>query len=100
MTFIIGTPHARRAGYLLNDNTASGGKKQEADVVTCAHCQKIILLQKWKDDGGWCARCSKPVCGTCSDRMLTRGCEPFTKWVDEQSALAYRKSQLRKIAGL
>lgn len=70
------------AGYLLSDDRASGGKLQEADVLTCAHCQKLLLGDSWREDGGFCGRCCAPVCGRCADRMLTDGCTPFAKLID------------------
>lgn len=100
MTFIIGTPHTHNAGYYRNDDTASGGKKTEADVQTCLHCQKLILMQKWKDDGGWCSRCQAPVCGHCSDRMLTYGCEPFLKQLEKFIETQHRAVSFAKLAGL
>lgn len=100
MGFIIGTPHTHNSGYYKNDDTASGGRKTEADIQTCSHCQAIIKMQDWKEDGGWCGRCMKPICGPCADRMLTRGCEPFTKQIEEAMNRDYHRRQFRKFAGL
>lgn len=100
MTFVIGTPFARNAGYYNSDNTASGGRKVEADVQTCKHCQKIILMQAWKDDGGYCSRCQAPVCGPCADRMLTFGCEPFLKTLEATLEHQHRVVGFAKLAGL
>jgi len=85
MSFVIGTPHASGAGYYNNDDRPSGGKQQQADVRTCTHCQKIVLLQAWKEEGGWCSRCMAPICDFCADRMLVFGCEPFMKQVEQYS---------------
>jgi hypothetical protein len=57
---IIGTPHTKGAGYYKNDDTASGGKKSEADIRTCTHCQAVIKMQAWKEDGGFCGKCMGP----------------------------------------
>jgi len=97
---IIGTPHTHNAGYYKNDDTASGGRKSEADVQSCSHCQRVILMQQWKEDGGWCGRCMKPICGPCADRMQTRGCEPFIKQIEQALEANYRVQHLRKLAGL
>lgn len=82
------------AGYLLNDDRASGGRKTEADVLCCRHCQRTLIGDAWRQDGGWCGRCGAPVCGVCADRMQTRGCEPFLKVVDAQLTTAARRRQL------
>ncbi len=96
----IGTPHTSGSGYYCNDDTPSGGTKSEADIQTCTHCQKVIKLQDWKDDGGFCGRCMKPICGPCADRMLTYGCEPFIKQIESALESEYRRKQFRKVAGL
>lgn len=72
------------AGYLMNDDRAAGGTKTEADILTCAHCQRLLIVASWKEDGGWCGRCGAPSCGTCADRMLVEGCTPFVKRVEER----------------
>jgi hypothetical protein len=100
MTFLIGTPHASGSGYFLNDDRNSGGAKAEAHVQCCGHCQKVIKLELWKEDGGFCRRCMLPVCASCADRMLTYGCEPFIKLIEREAERAVRLSQFRKLAGL
>lgn len=97
---ISGTPHAKGAGYYRNDDTASGGKKTEADVRTCTHCQKVILMQAWKDDGGFCGKCMAPICGLCADRMDAHGCEPFVKKIETALEIESKLHQYRKLAGL
>lgn len=100
MTFIIGTPHTHNSGYYRNDDTPSGGSLSEADIQTCTHCQKILKMNLWKEDGGFCGRCMAPICGTCADKMLTNGCEPFIKQIEQSLESDYKKKQFRKIAGL
>ena len=100
MTFIIGTPHTKGAGYYNNNDTPSGGKLTEADVRTCLHCQAIILLQKWKEDGGWCGRCNAPICGPCADRMEFFGCEPFIAQIEKEFNTSEKLFAFRKLAGL
>ena len=82
MSFIIGTPHTKNAGYYMN-NQELGSKREQADVQTCTHCQRVLLMDRWKEDGGWCGRCMAPICIYCADRMPTFGCEPFMKKIDE-----------------
>lgn len=94
----IGTPYTRGAGYFVNNIGLA--RKQEADVRTCTHCQAVILMQKWKDDGGFCGRCMAPICGICADRMLTYGCEPFLKKLEQGMEARYRMVQFSKLAGL
>lgn len=72
-----------QAGFLLNDDRASGGKRTEADVLICEHCQHTLIGSSWRDDGGWCGRCGAPVCGSCADRMQTEGCTPFVRKIEE-----------------
>jgi hypothetical protein len=99
MTFIIGTPHTHGAGYFKNDDRTSGGKLAEADVQTCAHCQKIIKMQQWDADVGWCRYECKPVCGPCNKRMQTHGCEPFLKQIETHVETLVKLEQHLKIGG-
>ena len=103
---IAGTAHSHSAGFYQNDDTPSGGAQAKADIQTCTHCQCVLFMHPvvgqvcWKDDGGWCGRCNKPICGPCADRMLTRGCEPFIKTLERQLEAAYRRRQFRALAGV
>lgn len=103
MTFIIGTPHAKGAGYYMNDDRASGGKKAEADIKTCPHCQAIIKMQGWDvvgDKGAWCNKCFAPICKSCGHKMKIYGCSPFIKQIEEQMERSETLAQFMKIAGL
>ena len=93
------------AGYYINDERASGDGVDEADVLTCPHCEKIIKLQDWRKEreqggGGWCRKCQAPVCGPCLDRMLVFGCEPWLKRIDRAFEENYRRAQNRKVLGI
>lgn len=96
MTFRIGTPYSRNAGYFMNDDRNSGGKKVEADIRTCPHCEKLIKMQEWKDNGAFCRKCNAPICPQCGDRALTFGCEPFKRQFDQQVEAMIRRKQLSR----
>jgi hypothetical protein len=102
MTFIrgIGTPNTKGAGYYRNDDTASGGSKVEADIKTCSHCQAIIKLQTWKEQGNFCNRCMAPICERCGIEMDTLGCVPFLKRLEQQVDSIVKYRQYLKVAGL
>jgi hypothetical protein len=78
----------------------------EAAVMTCAHCQKILYLHSvpgqpnWREDGGWCRSEMKPLCGPCADRALTYGCEPALKKVESYGNALVKYQQYLKVAGL
>lgn len=74
----------------------------EADTVSCNHCQRVMNKKTWRDDGGWCFGCGKPVCSPCfrlavsplgttqtilvADSPFTvkmAGCQPFKKQIDQ-----------------
>lgn len=90
MTFRIGTPHIKGAGYFINDRNLR--TRQEADVQTCSHCGAVLLMQEWKKRGAWCAKCMKPLCLGCGKEMKVSGCQPlsekFERFVEEQTVLA------------
>lgn len=78
MTFYIGTPHTKNAGYYSSRKSGDSSHEQD-DVQTCAHCQAVLLIREWKEEGGFCHREMKPLCLQCADRALLFGCEPFLK---------------------
>lgn len=84
MGIVIGTPHTKGAGYLLNDQNTS--RKHEADIRTCTHCQAVINMQQWKNDGAWCGKCCAPICGAnnpaCAAKTARQGCVPFFKQIE------------------
>lgn len=97
MPVIIGTPHAKGAGYY---SSTSDGKTTEADIRTCTHCQRVVNMQKWARGGGWCPQCSAPVCIACAKKMQTAGCEPFMKQLEKIIETQHRSESFRKLAGL
>lgn len=100
MTFLIGTPHSSGAGYYMNDDTASGGVKAQADIRTCTHCQAIIKMQLWKVEGAYCAKCAAPICFGCGALAEVEGCIPFNKRLYTALNDDYTSRQRRKLAGL
>lgn len=100
MTFIIGTPHTRGAGYLGAETGGHSSKKVEADIQTCSHCQAAIAMQAWKEDGGWCSKCQHPVCGPCADAMLLHGCLPYVKRLEMILESDEQRAQLRRLLGI
>ena len=94
---LIGTPHTKGAGYFVNDKDLRS--RQEADIQTCSHCQAIIKMQEWKDDGAWCGKCMKPLCDRCGTRALTFGCEPFLKKIEQYAEQQMRFAKIIKNSG-
>lgn len=97
---VTGRRQTDGAGYLFADDRASGGKLEEADMLGCNHCQKLMKAHLWKQDGGWCGCCAQPVCGPCADKISTQGCTPFIKLVDKQLSETHRKGQNARILGV
>lgn len=69
---------------IITDPDAHG--PQEMDTFTCAHCQTIVFLHnpdgtRKADQGGFCIKCFKPVCGPCAD--LGR-CTPIEKRIEQR----------------
>jgi hypothetical protein len=96
------TPYTRGAGYFLNNqNYSVNNGRQEADIRTCTHCEVVLNLQgEWKEDGGFCGKCMAPICGPCADRMLTHGCEPFIKKIEQAFEGTVNLALHRKLVGL
>jgi len=82
MTMYIGTALTKGAGYLLNGEKLNVSQREEADIRTCTHCQRVIKLQEWRQRGAWCNRCFAPICIPCGVEMQTKGCTPFLKKIE------------------
>jgi hypothetical protein len=106
MTFTIGTPFARNAGYFKNDNRVSGGALQEDDVRTCPHCQAVILMRQWRKieqgklNGGFCSRCNAPVCTNCTPKLLSEGCLPYIAKLEKALDMTVKLKTYLKLSGL
>jgi hypothetical protein len=100
MTFKIGTPHSRNAGYFVNDKALK--TRQEDDVQTCKHCQAVIKMREWRKVGGWCSKCNSPLCNNpkCVADTAAMGCVPFTRKIAEAFEAGEKLRQHLKIAGL
>lgn len=100
MTFGIGTPYTKGAGYFVNDKALRS--RQEADIRTCSHCQHVIKMQEWKLDGAWCSRCQAPICSepSCVQQTALYGCVPFLKKIEHYAEAQMRFERFYKDAGL
>ena len=88
-------------GYLLNDNSASGGTREEADMLGCKHCQALIKKTDWQTKGGMCMACSAPICHSCATRTVKFGCEgPYEKSIERAVEDQYRLTQNSRILGI
>ena len=87
---IVGTPHTRNSGYTMNDDRPGGGRKTEADIQTCPHCQKVIKMQEWAKAAvqNFCLKCQKPTC----EAPECQNCVPFMKRIEQ-----HIEAQLRRI---
>jgi hypothetical protein len=105
VTFSIGTPHTKGAGYLINNqNLGVGQGREEADIRTCPHCQKIINMQEWKHDGAWCPQCAAPICGNANPVCVAEnklfGCVPFLKKLEIFTRGQVTLRMFKRLAGL
>jgi len=102
MAFLIGTPHRHNAGYVMNNQDFATARREEADIQTCKHCQSVIKMQEWREDGAWCSHCNSPVCahGICAERTEKLGCIPYVKYIETILEGQTSLEQFRKMAGL
>jgi len=62
------------------------GQLYEVDVLTCAHCQTVVLLNlKRTRPRGFCAKCNHYIC---DNPVCHATCAPIAKVFDEAEALA------------
>jgi hypothetical protein len=83
-------------GYLLNDNRASGGKVEEADLLGCVSCQALIDKKKWQAEGCYDHQLGGPICSTCE----RTGTQNFKQYLDRALQESYRREQNAKILGI
>lgn len=69
----------RPHGYAVwTDPLAAGGDK-ERDTITCAHCNRIVVVEPRQDPsevGGFCRMCYRHLCNPCTDLGI---CTPFER---------------------
>lgn len=95
--YIAKSSHTHGASFFHNDNRASGGKHDEADVKSCSHCQALVRLDKVEH---FCAKCEHPVCGPCATKLLSEGCAPFRQKIDQALEAQARRRQFKRVAGI
>lgn len=102
VVMIIGTPHTHNAGYLLRNQDLSLAKRQEADIQCCKHCQAVIKMQEWREDGAWCSKCQSPVCarGECAVKTEKFGCLPYIAYIERLIEDEVTLNQYRKMVGI
>ena len=94
MTYIVTTPFTKGAGYLENGVNLNPSQREKADIRTCTHCQAVIKMQQWKHRGGFCFKCSAPICEHCAKELQTKGCVPFLKKIEAFAEQVMRFDQL------
>lgn len=90
----------RGMGYLLNDDTASGGQKQEADLLGCNHCDRLMRRKFWEARGGHCFVCDRSICPRCLQRIPKHGCEHSVRRFTAALEDEYRKQQNARVLGI
>jgi hypothetical protein len=88
-------------GYFYNDDRNSGGKLDEDDLLGCGHCPKPLKKAEWKQQGGMCMVCNKPLCIHCYRRAIEFGCSgPEIARFEKELEDRYRREQNAKILGI
>jgi len=71
-------------GYLLKWTEGGAKIELEADTISCSHCQKVLLKNRWKKQGAWCWRCGHAICSMCDEKSHVTGCVPFMQMIEAQ----------------
>ena len=62
-------------GYLLIDNTVSGGAKVEMPTLTCCHCNTVVVLNSARvRPRNYCRKCNAYLCDS---KICNEECNPF-----------------------
>lgn len=81
----------RPSGYL--QVTREGRLIQEADTLSCVHCQRTWTVQRGSGRSrGWCLRCNGPTCGGA-------GCQTCAPWERKLELLEQRHRLWRTMEG-
>lgn len=88
-----------QSGYLINDNRASGGLREEDDILACNHCSALLRASEWKRAGGYCTGCDKPLCTRCLSEVGRTGCVPEVARLERAIADDYRRRQNARVCG-
>lgn len=82
-------------GYLLVDDTASGGQRMEQPFRTCRHCQCVCLIHPARTIPlDYCAKCDAYLCRACAQEFARTGiCRPLTQIFDELQEAAIQEEQ-------
>ncbi len=66
-------------GYLMYHDQVSG-KLIELPTLTCAHCNRVVVLNKDRQrQRNWCMKCDAYVCDL---RVCVTDCNPFQQSID------------------
>ena len=105
-------------GYLLIDHTASPGTttalahgagkvvpvvpegtKLEASIITCAHCQRGVILNPQRShDREWCWGCNHYLCDNCGlIRKIDGQCRSMRALLDRLQELAFQTAREARV---
>lgn len=81
-------------GYLLNDNSASGGAKVERATFTCGHCNRIVIKHPARTrPREYCRKCDALICDSAGCILncipMQRVIEMAARFPDEKGYLLY-----------
>ena len=102
-------------GYLLEDNKASGGQKEEYDTKSCRHCGGVLRVfrppythQHTADcqaygcnhEQFYCSRCDGMLCRSCGRKSAKTGtCDIFKAQMEKVLAKLERDRMWSRIRG-
>ena len=103
----------RHEGYVIIDNRASPGvtkefvassakralpvgegKVLEASTITCAHCQRGVILNPQRShDREWCSKCDHYLCDNCGlVRKIDGACRNMKQLLDQLQEKAFKNA--------
>ena len=71
----------RHEGYVLRDNRASGGVREELPTFTCHHCSTVVVMNPLRTRAReYCGGCDHYICDTCGTaKKAGADCLPMLK---------------------
>ena len=93
-----GFPEGFGRGIVDPQTLVPGGKKVEAALLTCSHCQKSTMKNpKRVKPRGYCPGCHHYVCDWCDGMRKVTGCTSFLNLVKRLQEQAGRDLNLKEI---